>query len=446
MSNAVEKINTIKSTVEKTSTLGRRLLIEVPSERIEKAVKEKLEKIAKTIKMPGFRAGHVPFKVVEQKYSDDIRDEVLHDLMPTTLYEAILEQKLNPAGRPHINHDHDAHPKAGEPLTFSADFEVFPEIKEIHSLGLNIEKTITSVTDADIERTVEAIRKQHATWESIDRAAEKGNQVLIDFTGTIDGKPLENGAAKDFRLELGSGSLIKDMEEGLIGAKTKQDLTVKATFPADYHATEIAGKTAEFQIHVQDVLASKLPELNDDFASTLQIKEGGITKLREEVKKNLERELKDLLTNSLRQQVMDALLNANTIELPQALVQEESVRLQKEMHERIGKQVDFEAFVKAAGNGFDEQARRRVGLGLLLSTFIEQQAIKPEKDRIKARIDEISASYEKPEELVKWFYQDEKRLQEIESFVLEQQVIEKILLTANVTEKAKTFEEVMPKR
>jgi trigger factor len=436
----------LKVDLEETSQLGRRLTITVPAERIDQEVDKKLANLVKTVKVSGFRAGHVPLSVVEQKYGPDIRDEVLHDLMPTTLYEAIVEHKLNPAGRPHINHDHDHHPAQGEALKFSADFEVFPVIKNIQSEGFQIEKTVATVTDADLEKTLTSIAKQHATWESVNTPAAKGDQVLMDFTGYLDGELLENGAGKDFRLELGSGSFIADLEEGLIGATANQDLTIKATFPADYHAAAIAGKTAEFKVKVHEVAAPKLPELNDAFAEQLQIKEGGITKLRTEVRKNLERELKEVLHHSLRQKITDALLKANPIEIPQALVQEESQRLQKEMHERMGKQLDFDAFVKAAGDGFHEQARRRVALGLLMSTFIEQQAIKADDDKVKARIDELSSSYEKPEELVKWFYQDKNRLEEINAYVLEQQVIEKILSTAKVTEKVQTFEEVMPKR
>jgi trigger factor len=446
MSEIDKNKNCLEVNLEKTSTLGRRLTITVSAHRIDQEINKKLNNIAKTVKVSGFRAGHVPLSVVQQKYGPDIRDEVLHDLMPTALYEAIVEHKLNPAGRPHINHDHDHHPKAGEALTFSADFEVFPEMKKIQSEGFKIEKTVATVTDADLERTLGAIAKQHATWESVDRPAAKGDQVLMDFTGYIDGELLENGAAKDFRLELGSGSFIADLEEGLMGATAPQDLTIKATFPADYHAQAMAGKTAEFKVKVHEVSSPKLPELNDAFAEQLQIKEGGITQLRTEVRKNLERELKDVLRHDLRQKITDALLKANEIELPKALIQEESLRLQKEMHERVGKQIDFEAFVKASGEGFNEQARKRVALGLLMSTFIDQQNIKPEDDKIKARIDELSASYEKPEELVKWFYQDKKRLEEIEAYVLEQAVLEKILSSAKVTEKAQTFEEVMPKR
>ncbi len=431
--------------VESTSNLGRRMSITIPSERIEEAVMKRLKDIAKRVKMDGFRAGKVPFSRVEKIYGEDARSEVLHDMMSKGVYEAFTQEKIMPAGRPRLEHDHDNHPKAGEDFKFDVEYEVFPEITLPAFSELKVEKVQAAVADADVEKTIEAIRKQQAKWEEASRPAESGDKVNIDFVGTIDGEPLKGGEGKNFDLELGSNSMIPGFESGLINSTAEQDVTLQATFPEDYHAKELAGKTAEFKVHVNSVKTAKLPELDDEFAKILNV-EGGLAELKTQVRNNMERELNQVLKNKNKQHVLDSLLTATKLEVPQALIAEEVYRLQKNMHERLGGKMDFELIVKHSGAQFTEEAHRRVSVGLLLNEIIKEREIKPDAEQVRKAVETLAAPYEKPAELIRHYYQDKDRLAEVEMLVTEDAAIEAILSEAVVTEKSLNFDEVMGRK
>ncbi len=430
--------------VESTSTLGRRMTLEVPSERIEKTITERLINLSKKAKLSGFRPGKAPLKIIEQQYGETVRDEVLHDLMQTALYEALVKEKINPVGAPHIHHDHDNHPQKGEPLKYSVDFEVLPEIEIPDFSSLKIERLASEVTEADVEKTLETIRKQHIKWEPVSRAAATGDQVEIDFDGSIAGEVLKNGSSKNFKLELGSNSMIPGFETGLVGVTPGQDLTIQATFPVDYNVAELAGKTADFKIHVHAVNAAVLPAIDDEFAKLFGIKDG-LQALKTEIRKNMERELAQVLKNKVKQQIMEALYAQHKFDLPKVLVDQEVQHLQQQMHERLGGKVDFKLIAEHSRGEFEEQARRRAALGLLLAEIIKKFEIKPDAEKVRLHIESMAAAYEKPAEVVTWLYQDKQRFAEVEAIILEEQVVEKILAAAKVTDKNVDFSELMQK-
>lgn len=310
--------------VESTSALERRMTIGVPAERIETEVTKRLQQTARRAKVPGFRPGKVPMNVIRQRYEDAARQEALGDLIQATFYEAIVEQKLNPAGAPAVE------PKVfekGKDLEYVATFEVFPEIKLAGFDGIAIERLQADVTDADLDNMLEILRKQNTRFEAVERAAENGDQLNIDFVGKIDGEAFAGGSAKGTPLVLGSGRMIPGFEEALVGVKAGEERVINPTFPADYQNLDLAGKTAEFTVTVNSVSAPQLPELNDDFFALFGIKEGGLEGFRTEVRKNMERELRQAIKSKVKNQVMEGLLAANPVEVPKALIGNEVNRL-----------------------------------------------------------------------------------------------------------------------
>ena len=425
--------------VETTEGLERRMSVEVPEDRIEKEVENRLQQLARTTRIKGFRPGKVPMRVVKQQYGKQVRQEVLGEVMQSSFYEAVTQEKLRPAGMPTLE---PVSMEAGKALAFTATFEVFPELELAKLDGVALDKPVAEVSDADIDKMIETLRKQRAEWEDVDRGAEDEDRVVVDFKGTIDGEAFEGGEGKDVPVTLGGQRMIDGFEDGLKGAKAGDELTLDLTFPEDYAYTEVAGKPVQFAITVHKVQAAKLPEVDDEFAKGFGVGEGGVEKLREEIRQSMERELSQAVKAQRKQAVMDKLLELNKFEVPKALIEQESQALmeqmRQQMHTPAGKSgVDLDPAM------FADQAGRRVTLGLLLAEVIQKNELKVDAEQLRKAVEEIAAGYERPEEVVNWYYGDRKRLSEIESVVLEDRVVDWVYEQAKVNEVKKDFDEVM---
>ncbi|HSX70995.1 MAG TPA: trigger factor [Pseudomonas sp.] len=423
--------------VESTSALERRMTIGVPAERIETEVTKRLQQTARRAKVPGFRPGKVPMNVIRQRYEDSARQEALGDLIQATFYEAIVEQKLNPAGAPSVE------PKAfekGKDLEYVATFEVFPEIQLAGFDGIEIERLQADVQDSDVDNMLEILRKQNTRFEAAERAAENGDQLNIDFVGKIDGEAFAGGSAKGTPLVLGSGRMIPGFEDALVGVKAGEERVINPTFPADYQNLDLAGKTAEFTVTVNSVSAPQLPELNDDFFALFGIKEGGLEGFRTEVRKNMERELRQAIKSKVKNQVMEGLLAANPAEVPKALIGNEVNRLRVQAVQQFGGNIKPD---QLPAELFEEQAKRRVVLGLIVAEVVKQNELKADEARVRELIEEMASAYQEPQQVVAWYYKNDQQLNEVRSVVLEEQVVDTVLQKAKVTDKAVSYEEAV---
>jgi trigger factor len=423
--------------VENTSALERRMTIGVPAERIETEVNKRLQQTARKAKIPGFRPGKVPMSVIRQRYEDGARQEALGDLIQATFYEAVVEQKLNPAGAPSVE------PKTfekGKDLEYVATFEVFPEFSVAGFESVSVERLSADVADSDLDNMLEILRKQNVRFEVADRAAENEDQLNIDFVGKIDGEAFAGGSATGTQLVLGSGRMIPGFEEGLVGAKAGEERVLNLTFPEDYQNLELAGKTAEFTVTVNTVSAPTLPELNEAFFNQFGIKETGIEGFRTEVRKNMERELRQAIKSKVKNQVMDGLLAANPIEVPKALLENEVNRLRVQAVQQFGGNIKPD---QLPAELFEEQAKRRVELGLIVAEVVKQFDLKPDEARVRELIQEMASAYQEPEQVVAWYYKNEQQMNEVRSVVLEEQVVDTVLQKASVTDKAVSYEEAV---
>jgi trigger factor len=423
--------------VENTSALERRMTIGVPAERIETEVNKRLQQTARRAKVPGFRPGKVPMSVIRQRYEASARQEALGDLIQETFYEAVVEQKLNPAGAPAVE------PKVfekGKDLEYVATFEVFPEFEVKGLDGIEIERQDSSVEDADIDKMLDVLRKQGTRYEVVDRAAATDDQVTIDFVGTQDGEAFSGGSAEGTKLVLGSGRMIPGFEEGLVGAKAGEERVLDLTFPEDYQNLDLAGKAAQFKVAVKEVAAPELPELNEAFFKQFGVEETTVEGFRAEVRKNMDRELRQALKTKVKNQVMDGLLAANQIDVPAALISNEVDRLRVQAVQQFGGNIQPD---QLPAELFSEQAKRRVLLGLIIAEMVKQFELKPDDARVRELIEEMAAAYQEPEQVVKWYYQNEQQLNEVRSVVLEEQVVDTVLKQAKVTDKQVSYEDAV---
>lgn len=423
--------------VENTSALERRMTIGVPAERIETEVNKRLQQTARRAKVPGFRPGKVPMSVIRQRYEASARQEALGDLIQETFYEAVVEQKLNPAGAPAVE------PKVfekGKDLEYVATFEVFPEFEVKGLDGIEIERQDSSVEDADIDKMLDVLRKQGTRYEAVDRAAANDDQVTIDFVGTQDGEAFAGGSAEGTKLVLGSGRMIPGFEDGLVGAKAGDERVLDLTFPEDYQNLDLAGKAAQFKVTVKEVAAPELPELNEAFFKQFGVEETTVEGFRAEVRKNMERELRQAIKSKVKNQVMDGLLAANQIDVPAALISNEVDRLRVQAVQQFGGNIQPE---QLPAELFSEQAKRRVLLGLIIAEMVKQFELKPDDARVRELIEEMAAAYQEPEQVVKWYYQNEQQLNEVRSVVLEEQVVDTVLKQAKVTDKQVSYEDAV---
>lgn len=430
--------------VENTGPLERKLRVEVPEEKIASEVKNRLQSLSRTTRIQGFRPGKAPLKVVEQRYGDKVRQEVVGEVMQSSFFEALNKEKLRPASQPEI----DPRDERGNGLIFTATFEVYPEITPAPVEDLEIEKPVCEVTDADVDKMIEVIRKQQRSFKPVERAAEKGDALKIDFKGTIDGAPFEGGEGKDFRIELGSGRLIAGFEEGLTGAKPGQNLTLDLTFPEDYQHENLAGKPVTFDITVNEVNEPILPELNDELFASMGVREGGLEAFRIEVRRNMEREVEQALLSRSKDNVMDALNAANPVELPQALVSNETENLHQQLRSNLQMQgIDADQYKpnEEQENRLVEQAKRKVTLQLVIADLVKNEGIKVEANQVRQMIEKVAEGYEDPNEVINWYYSDRNRLAEVEALALEDEVVQWVLSKASVKEKQMSFDDLMNK-
>lgn len=427
--------------VQINKALERRLDLAVAIADLDKEIEQRLKKISKTVKMPGFRPGKVPANIIKQQYGLQARHEALGDSVEQAFRDLVVAQKLRVAGSPSI----DAKPSESEThIEFSAVFEVYPEITPSDLSAVEVERAVLEVGAAELESTLNVLRKQRIRYEPVDRAAAKGDRVAIDFTGKKDGEPFAGGQAKDYPFVLGEGSMLADFENAVLGLKAGESKTFEMTFPADYSAKELAGQTVSFEITVKSVSEGVLPEVDADFAKALGVEDGDVARMSAEIEANLRREVKKRLQSKVKTQVMDAILKANPIEVPTALIDMEIERLmhgaREEMLQRSGgKMKDF----PLQREWFVGQALRRVSLGLVLSEIVKAHGLQAKSDQIKALVDEAAESYEHPEEVVRWYYAQPQRLSEIEGVAIEDNVVAWALSSAKVIDKPIAFDELM---
>ncbi|AOE49340.1 trigger factor [Kangiella sediminilitoris] len=421
--------------VEANNGLERKLVIDVPAENIDGAVQKRLQEMTRTVKMNGFRPGKVPFKVVQKRYGASVRQEVLGEIMQRHYFEAIQQEKITPAGYPQLELIEN---KDGENLKFSATFEVYPEIEVADLTKLKIEKPTSEVTEDDLSNMMETLRGQRATWTEVKRKAKEGDQVVIDFKGFIDGEAFQGGEAKQFPLEIGAGNMIPGFEDQLVGASAGNDVEVKVAFPEDYHVEDLKGKEATFETHVHAVNKKELPALKD-LAEQLGAED--LSALKADVKKNMERELRNAIKSRVKGAVMEQLVDQHEFDMPKAMIDQEIDRMRQEMAQQMnapkGETPDLPAEL------FEEQATRRVKLGLVVAEIIKSEEIKADDDKVRAQVEDLASVYEEPQEVIDWYYGDPQRLREVESLVLEDTVVDLVLEKAKVTEKAVKFDEML---
>ncbi|MBT1443203.1 trigger factor [Shewanella sp. JM162201] len=425
--------------VETTQGLERRLTISVPAEQIEKLVNESLKREAKRARIPGFRPGKVPMSVISKRYGPAIRQDVTGEIMQRNFVEAIIAQKLNPAGAPTFAPGSSS----AEQFEFVATFEVYPEV-ELKGLDvIEVEQPKAEVTAADVDNMIETLRKQHATFAAVERAAEEGDKVTINFVGSVDGEEFQGGKAEGFELQLGSGRMIPGFEEGIKGHKAGEEFDIDVTFPEEYHAENLKGKAAKFAITLTEVKAAELPEVNDEFAKLFGITEGGVDALKAEISKNMGRELEQALKAAVKEQVINGLLAANEIELPKALIEGEINVLRRQAVQRFGG--NAANMPELPAELFAEQAERRVKVGLLLGEVIKSSELKVEEERVQALIASMASAYEDPSEVIAYYNGNKELMQNMRNVALEEQAVEAVLKSAKVTEKQVAFEEFMNK-
>jgi trigger factor len=432
----------MQANLETLGQLERRLSVAVPIAEIDSEIETRLRKLSRSVKMHGFRPGKVPLKVVAQQYGPQVRQEVLGDAVEKSFGEAVRQQKLRVAGYPRF----EAKPLADGANTFeySATFEVYPEVALGDLSQVQITKSQLEVGEAEVDKTLDIMRKQRAEYDPVDRAAERGDRLTIDYRGTIDDKEFEGGAAEGQSVVLGEGRLLPDFENQLAGVKKGESKTFDVRFPDDYHGKDVAGKTARFDVTVNEVAVPRLPELNADFARSLGIADGDLQKMRADVRANLEREVRLRLKNRLKEQVMQALLDVNRIEAPKSLVDMEIQRLEQRTRKELtagGVQVKDD--MPMPREVFEKQAERNVRLGLIIAEVVKTGNLHAKPEQVRAVVEEQAQSYERPAEVVKWFYQSPDRLREIESAVMEDNVVAWVVRAAKMDEKAIAFDELM---
>ncbi len=424
-------------TVEATGTLERRMRVELPAERVEKEVEARLKSVGKTAKIKGFRPGKVPAKVVRQRYGTQVRQEVLADLMGQSYRDAVAQENLNPVAHPRIEPDTS---KKGDGFAFIATFEVLPEIKLQGLDKIEVTRPEVDITDADCDDMIENLRKQKATWKTVERASQEHDRVVVDFSGELNGEPVEGGVGKDVPIVLGQGQMLPDFEKNLSGVSAQQEKSFKVKFPKDYHNDKLARKTVEFTVKVHRVEEEELPPLDDGLAEMYGIEEGGLEKLRKDVVENMEREADQKIRNEIREQALSGILNANPIEVPSALVHQEAHRMQQDAMRQLG---ITERDKAPPVDEFNEGAQSRVRLSLLIQQLVIDNGIELEQDRLRERVEQICAGYENSEEMVAQYLGNPQVMSRIEPMVLEEQAVEWIIRNGVEKKKKIGFKEFM---
>jgi len=430
----------MEATTAQANELERRIDLSIAIADVEKEMEPRLRRMGRNMKVPGFRPGKVPFAMIKQQYGDQARHEVLSEQLDRAFGEAVTAQKLHVAGYPRLE------PKASESTThmeFTAVFEVYPAFVPGDLSSAEIERPTLEISAAEVDKTLDILRKQRVRYDSADRGAAKEDRVVIDFTGKKDGVAFQGGSATDYPFVLGQGMMLPDFENAVEGAEAGESKTFDLTFPEDYHAKDLAGQTVQFEITVKQVQAPRLPDVDADFAKMMGVVDGDVEKMRAEVEANLKREVKRRIEAKIKDQVMEALIKANPIAIPSSLVDMEIQRLmqsaRQDMEQRGMKVKDM----PLQPEWFAEQAKRRVTLGLILAEVVKTEKLQATPEQVRSLVEEMAASYEQPEEVVRWYYAQPQRLSDVEGVAIEANVVEWALGKAKVTDKAAVFDELM---
>lgn len=422
------------------NTLERKINMSVVAADVEKSVAVRLARMARTVKMPGFRPGKVPMKIVEQQYSAQARSEAFTEAVQQAFGAAVREQNLRVAGFPKIEPAESTEPGK---VFFSATFEVYPEIVAADLSGKTLERSVLTVGDAEVEKTLEVLRKQRVSYVAADKAAAKDDRIVMDFRGTREGEAFDGGTAEDFPVVLGAGALLPEFETNVEGLKAGDSKTFSLTFPEDYQAKDLAGTTVQFEVKIKSVEAPVLPELSADFAKSLGVPSGDVEQLKADVKSNLEREVKKRLQARVKNEVMNLLLETHEFDVPSALVEQESQRMAEEARANLASRGMNVKDIPVEPAWFAEQAVRRVRLGLVVAEIVKKNELYAKPEQIRAVVEEQAQSYEDPADVVRWYYSDTQRLAQVEALVVEDNVVDWVLGVAKVSDKAVEFDDLM---
>ena len=434
----------METTTENSGSLQRTVNLAVSLAHMEAEVGNRLKRLARTVKMDGFRPGKVPMKIVEQQYSGQVRQEVLGEAVQKNFAEVVRAQNLRVAGYPRI----EAKPAEGESkdLQFAATFEVYPTVVVGDISGATVDRPKVVVGDAEVDKTVEILRQQRVTYTPVKRKAAVGDQVDIDYTGTLDGVEFQGGQAKGYKLVLGAGETLKEFEGAVPGMKAGESKSFELTFPDDYHAKEMVGKTVTFAVTLNQVSEPILPVVDADFAKSLGVTDGSLETMRGEIKDNLEREVKKRIDGRVKERVMQVLLDATPFEQPQSLVEMEIDHLRQQAGEDLrARGLSKSGDISLPANLFEDQARRRVSLGLIMSELVGVHQLQAKPEQVRELVNELAMSYEQPEQVLAWYYGEPNRLASVESLVIEDNVVQWVLTRAKVVEVASAFDELMGK-
>jgi trigger factor len=426
--------------IESSKGLERQVKVVVPAEKIDSEVLQRLQKATKTVNIKGFRKGKVPLNVVKQQYGKAVRQEVMGEVVNSSFYDAIKQEDLKPVGQPKIEGIVD---KDGQDLEYTATFEVYPEVKLADLSKVSISRPVADINSDDLEKMIDVLRNQQASFDETDKPAADGDKVNIDFVGTLRGKKeFPGGSAEAQDLVLGSNSMIPGFEDGLVGVSAGDEIDLKLKFPKDYHAEEIKGKAVTFAVKVNTVSAKTLPALDDEFFKLYGVEAGGEEKFREDVEANMQRELNNAIRSNVKNRIMDQLYKLNKVEVPEALVTNEIFQLKKQMIQQFGGGQEFDLNM-LPDDMFKDKAKRRASLGVIVSEVVKVEALTPNEDQVRTRIDEIASTYEQPSEVVDYYYSKPELLNSVEAVVLEDQVTELVLSKGKVKEEKLSYEDAV---
>ena len=426
--------------IESLEGLQRKMTVQIPSDTVNQAVEKKLKDLTKTVRVDGFRPGKVPLKVVQQKYGGHVRQEVLGDVIESSYREAITQENIRPAGMPSIE---SVNSEGTEEVSYTAVFEIFPEVENLNLDSVQVEKIEAKVIDADFDAMVEKLRQQHKEWVEVERAAANGDQVMVDFEGRIDGEIFEGGSGSGMAVEIGAGQMLPEFEAGLEGISIGEEKVVEVNFPEDYHGTDVAGKTAQFTLRATKISEPKLPEVDAEFIKAFGIDNGDLEKFRTDVRNNMEKELEQRVKQSVKNAALEGLLAVNEIIAPAAMVNEEIKSQKTQAVQRMGQDPDTFDVSNFPDDMFKEEAVKRVQIGLLVGELIKNEKIELDNSRVETTLNDMAASYEDPAQVTEFYRQNREARATLENMVLEEQVVDYILDKATVTTKQSSFEEVM---
>jgi trigger factor len=430
----------MQATIEKVSALERRLNVSLPAQEIDSEIQNRLKRIARDARMHGFRPGKVPFRLVQQQYGGQVRQEVLGDALQKTFGEAVRQQNLRVAGYPRFEAKSS---EASDNFEFSATFEIYPDIQLGSLEHVTIERPTVVPGDGEVDKTIEILRKQRVQYQVVDRGTQNGDRITIDYRGTQDGGEFEGGSGTDHMTVLGEGRLLPDFEKQVVGLRAGESRAFELTFPEGYHGKDLGGKTAQFDVTVKQVEQAVLPEVNAEFAGQLGIQDGDLSKMRADIGANLEREVRRRVQARVKDQVMKALLDNATLEVPKSLLEMEMERLMAGMRQDLAGRGLKAEDIPMPREAFEPEARRRVTLGLIVAEVVRQNSLQAKPDQIKTVVQDYSESYERPDEVVRWYYQSPDRLREVESLVLEDNVVQWVLSRVKSEDKPADFDELM---